>query len=49
MVTPWNISYKIVFEMILVGVSSAMLNKTICLAHGHAKPMFYDNQFQNIW
>jgi hypothetical protein len=32
MVTPWNISYKIVFKMILVGVSSAILNKIICLA-----------------
>ena len=31
-VTPWNISYKIVFEMILVGVRSAILNKDIFLA-----------------
>jgi hypothetical protein len=31
-VTPWNISYKIVFEMTLVGVRSAILNKAIFLA-----------------
>ena len=29
MVTPWNISYKIVFKMILVCVTSAMLHKTM--------------------